>query len=100
MNLVRKASNRHGAEEFGQPSSRGIKGLDAPMIGAPTSITIDGLVERESGGTPPPPAVSVKALVITLVVMIVVGVALLFALSHPPSFEEQMAEIDEFGYSE
>ena len=90
----------HDASEFGRPASHGIKGLDAPMVGAPASITIDGIVERESGATTPPSAVSVKAIVITLVVMFLLGSVILFALRFAPSFDEQMAEMDEYGVVE
>ena len=90
----------HDASEFGRPASHGIKGLDAPMIGAPVSITIDGIVERESGATPPPSAISVKAVVITLVVMFLLGSVILFALRFAPSFEEELTEMDEYGVVE
>jgi hypothetical protein len=49
-----KRSQGHTSDEFGQFSSTGIKDLDAPMIGAATTIELDGLVERESGITPGP----------------------------------------------
>jgi hypothetical protein len=77
-----KSSKEHHSDEFGQLTSHGVKGLDAPMIGAPSSITLDALVERESGVTPPPPPVSVKALVIFFIVMFVIGVVLLFVLTQ------------------
>jgi hypothetical protein len=59
--------------------------MDAPMIGAPSLITIDGISERESGVTPPPPPVSVQELVVALVVVFLIGVALLAFLltAHP-----------------
>lgn len=71
-----KPSREHHSGEFGQLPSHGIKGLDAPMIGAPVSITLDGIVERESGVTPSPPTVSVKAIAIALVVMFLLGAAI------------------------
>jgi hypothetical protein len=79
-------SKEHHSDEFGQLTSHGIKGLDPPMIGAPSSITLDGIVERESGVTPPPPPVSAKALAIAFIVMFVIGVVLLFVLTQfaPP----------------
>ena len=91
---MRKKPEEHDSSEFGQPASHGIKGLDPPMVGAPASITIDGIVEQESGKTPPPPAVSVKAIAITLAVMLILGVVILFALRCAPSFEAQMQEMD------
>jgi hypothetical protein len=69
-----KRSREHTSEEFGKPGS-GIAGLDAPMIGAAASIFTDAEVERESGVTPGPPGITVKALGIALVVMFVTGVA-------------------------
>jgi len=69
-----KKSRTHGSEEFGRPGSSSISGLDAPMFGASSSIMVDALVERESGVTPPPPLISVKAIVIGLAVMFVIGV--------------------------
>ena len=94
---MRKARKTHDSSEFGRPASHGIKGLDAPMVGAPVNITIDGIVEQESGKTPPPPAVSVKAVAITLAVMLILGLVILFALRYTPSFEAQMQEMDASG---
>jgi hypothetical protein len=80
-----KPSQEHQSHEFGRPPSTGIKGLDAPMIGAPSSIMLDGIVEQESGVTPPPPAVSVKAVVIVLVAMFLFGlIMLVFVLPSLP----------------
>lgn len=82
-----KPSREHHSDEFGQLPSSGIKGLDPPMIGAATNMTLDGIVERESGATPPPPPISVRAVVITLVVMFLLGVALaiyVFWFAPPP----------------
>jgi hypothetical protein len=82
-----KPSHEHHSDEFGQMPSQAIKGLDAPMIGAPTSIILDGIVERESGVTPSPPVVSVAAIVVVLVVMMIVGLAILIIVpivSPPP----------------
>lgn len=72
-----KESRMHHADEFGKSGSSSISGLDAPMIGASTSILVDGLVERESGATPSPWSVSVKGIVIALIVMFVFGLAVL-----------------------
>ena len=68
-----KKSRTHGSDEFGRPGSSSLSGLDAPMFGAASSIMVDALVERESGVTPPPPRISVKAIVIGLAVMFVIG---------------------------
>lgn len=70
-----KASRMHHSDEFGKGgSSSALVGFDAPMIGAASSIGVDGLTERESGVTPPPPPFTMKALVIGLVVMFLAGV--------------------------
>jgi hypothetical protein len=71
-----KTARQHNSSEFGKTGSSSISGLDAPMIGAGPAITVDGIVERESGVTPPPPPVSVKTLVIGLAVMLVLGLVL------------------------
>jgi hypothetical protein len=68
-----KRSREHSSDEFGKQGS-GLAGLDAPMIGAAGAIFSDALTERESGVTPSPPAVSVRALAIALVAMFVIGV--------------------------
>ena len=85
-----KQSRVHSSDEFGRAPSSGdpYAGMDPPMIGAPSSIIIDGLVEEESGVTPPPPPISVRAVVITLVVMFVIGVIVLSLGLHflrPPA---------------
>jgi hypothetical protein len=84
---MKKRRGEHTSAEFGQMPSGGIKGLDAPMIGAPVSLTLDGIVERESGVTPDPPVVSVKAMLIVLGIMLVLGILLVTLvpiLSPPP----------------
>lgn len=73
-----KRSREHSADEFGNPASGSIRGLDPPMIGAASSIMVDALVEQESGRTPPPPPVSVRAISIALGVMFALGFVLLF----------------------
>lgn len=55
-----------------------------PEMAAPTMIIIDGIVERESGVTPPPPPISVKAIAITLGIMLLIGFAILAYLSTQP----------------
>ena len=75
----------HGnrSEQFGQPGSGSLSGLDAPMIGAAGAIFSDALTERESGVTPSPPPISVRALVIVFVAMFLVGaVGLAFVMAH------------------
>jgi hypothetical protein len=82
-----KASREHTSEEFGQLPSSGMKGLDLPMIGAPTLITLDGIAEREAGVTPTPPLFPMWVLVVSLAVMVVVGLAILIIVpqvSPPP----------------
>jgi hypothetical protein len=74
-----KASRQHHGDEFGQAGSgSSTAGLNGPIIGAGAAITVDGIVERESGATPPPPPISIKALVIGFVVMFVIGVVILY----------------------
>jgi len=81
-----KASRMHHGDEFSKSASGGgIIGLDAPMIGAAASIAVDALTERESGVTPPPPPISVKALGIIFAVMFVLGVVLLWVLQSVPA---------------
>lgn len=76
-----KASRLHHADEFGeQPGRKGLSGFDPPMIGAASTIFVDGMTERESGQTPPPPPISVATLAIGFVVMAVVGLAILFVV--------------------
>jgi hypothetical protein len=79
-----EGSRTHHGDEFGKSGSGTLRGLDAPLIGAPTTILLDGIVERESGETPPPPPVSVKAIVIVLVVMLLLGAVLLVVVSKMP----------------
>jgi hypothetical protein len=73
--MTRRPKKQHSSDEFGRTGSSSISGLDAPMIGASSSITVDGIVERESGVTPPPPPVSGKTLVIVLAVCALVMLA-------------------------
>jgi hypothetical protein len=70
-------SKHHSSSEFGKTGSSSISGLDAPMIGAAASIAVDAIVERESGVTPPPPPVSLRALIVGLVVVFLLGVVVL-----------------------
>ncbi len=72
-----RSSREHRSDEFGQPPLGAIRGMDAPEIGSPANITIDGVVERESGRTPPPPPFSLRTAAIALAVMFVLGLAVL-----------------------
>ena len=72
-----KASRLHHSDEFGKIASNKLTGVDAPLIGAASMITVDGMVERESGVTPAPPLISVRAVVIGLVVMFILGAVLM-----------------------
>jgi hypothetical protein len=87
--LMSKSSRAHSSDEFGQAGSSSLSGLDAPMIGASSSIMVDALVESESGITPPPPAISVKAVAIAMAVLFVVGVAGLTTIAwlRPPAVD-------------
>jgi len=71
---VRRRKRLHNADEFGKSgASASIIGLHAPIIGAASSILVDGITERESGVTPPPPPLSMRAIVVGLIVMFLVG---------------------------
>lgn len=76
----------HHADEFGRPASGVVAGSSAKSAfgrrstGAASAILIDGIVENESGVTPPPPPVSIRAIVIGLGVMFAVGIAIMIAL--------------------
>lgn len=77
-----KVSRTSRSERVGKPGSGSATvGLDGPALGTPAMITLDGIVERESGKTPGPPPVSLRAVVIGLVVMFIVGVIGSAALS-------------------
>lgn len=82
----------HGSTELGREPSA-IIGIDAPNIGSPANVTLAGIVERESGVTPAPPPVSVRAVVIALVAMLVIGGALYFGfvrlVPHGQSVSDQ-----------
>lgn len=69
---------QHSSDEFGRPTSgTAVRGFDPPMIGAGASITVDGIVERESGVTPPPPPFSMRTAIIGLFVLFALGVVIL-----------------------
>ena len=82
---VPKGSRMHHADEFGRVASNKLTGADAPSIGAASMIAVDGIVENESGVTPPPPPISVKAIAIGLVVMFLVGLILLSVAMRLPA---------------
>jgi len=66
----------HNADEFGKSGvSASVIGLNAPIIGAASSILADGITERESGETPPPPPLSMRTIVVGLIGMFLVGAA-------------------------
>ena len=73
---------RHSADDFGQSPVGSMRGLDPPMVGASSTIMLDGLVEEESGKTPPPPTISVRAVVIAVVGMLVLGLLLLLLITQ------------------
>ena len=86
--------HEHTSDEFGRQTSSSLTGLDAPMIGAASSIVVDGIVERESGVTPPPPPVKLWVLAVALVAMFILGVVLItvvFRFVPPPPIEEWMS---------
>jgi len=76
---MERESRQHTADEFGRMPSSGsaTAGVDGPTIGAPAAIMLDALVEHESGVTPPPPPVSVRAFVLFFVGMFLFGFVLL-----------------------
>jgi hypothetical protein len=82
------ASRMHHSDEFGKPATGAISGTggwsqtDGRSLADPSAITLEGYTERDLGITPPPPPVSVKALVIGLVVMFLAGIAFLVLLAY------------------
>ena len=74
-----RRSDPHSADEFGRVGSSALSGLDAPMVGAPAAIMVDGMVERDSGTTPAPPSITVKHVAVALLVMLVLGFLVLGA---------------------
>jgi drug/metabolite transporter (DMT)-like permease len=71
-------AHTHHGDEFGQPVSGKVTGMNAPFIGAPAAIILDGMVERESGKTPGPPPFSPKIAVIGLVATFLIGLLVLW----------------------
>ncbi len=74
---MKRESRGHDSDVFGKPTSGSLTGLSAPLIGAPSAIIVDGIVERESGATPPPPAITLKMVVVTLGVMLLFGLGVM-----------------------
>ncbi|MHB1342047.1 MAG: hypothetical protein ACYCX5_09865 [Coriobacteriia bacterium] len=50
--------------------------MNASLIGAPSAIIIDGINERESGVTPPPPAITITAIAIAIAAMFILGLTM------------------------
>lgn len=82
---MKREAQGDDSDLFGKPMSGSLTGLNAPMIGAPSAIMVDGIVERETGATPAPPGISLKAVALTAGAMFVVGlvVAVLFIGPRP-----------------
>ncbi|MHB1452040.1 MAG: hypothetical protein ACYCXR_09500 [Coriobacteriia bacterium] len=82
---MKRGTHEHDSDSFGKPTSGSLRGLNPPMIGAPSAIIVDGIVERESGATPPPPAVTLRTVAVVIGSMFVVGllVAVLFLGPRP-----------------
>lgn len=73
-----RGDREHHSDEFGRVGSSSITGADAPTLGAPGMIIVDGMVERESGATPPPPTITVTMVAVALGVMFLLGVVAMF----------------------
>jgi hypothetical protein len=90
-----KPERTHHGDEFGKLGSSAVRGLDAPTIGAPTAITVDGIVERESGRTPSPWSISARAIVIILVVVFVIAlIGMLLMLRFAPRPQDYRTDVD------
>lgn len=64
--------------------SGSLTGLNPPMIGAPSAIIVDGIVERESGSNPPPPSsITLRAVALVIGAMFVLGLLVAVALLRP-----------------
>ena len=72
-----RGSRGHDSDSFGKPMSGSLRGLNPPMIGAPSTIIVDGIVERESGTTPPPPGVTLRTVAVVIGIMFVLGMLVL-----------------------
>lgn len=82
-----RPSRLHHSDEFGKPASGVVAGSSAKSafgrrsVGAASAILVDGLVENESGVTPPPPPISIRTLIIGLGVMFAIGIAVMIVLT-------------------
>jgi len=63
--------------------SGSLAGLDGPMIGAPSAIIVDGIVERETGTHPAPPGIRLGTVAVVIGVMLVLGLLVLFGFFRP-----------------
>lgn len=80
---MKRGSQEYESDSFGRPMSGSLRGLNPPMIGAPSAIIVDGIVERETGTTPAPPAITLRAVAVVVGIMFVLGL-LVFALFLGP----------------
>ncbi len=58
-------------------------GLNPPMIGAPSAIIVDGIVERETGTTPAPSGIRLGAVAVALGAMLVLGLLVSIGFFRP-----------------
>lgn len=80
---MKRGSRGQDSDSFGKPMSGSLTGLNAPMIGAPSAIVVDGIVERETGTTPAPPGVTLRTAAVVFGVMLVLGLLLYAGFSGP-----------------
>lgn len=82
---MKRKSRGHDADSFGKPMSGSLRGLNPPMVGAPSAIVVDGIVERESGVAQPPPAVTLRTVAVVVGGLFVLGllVSILFLGPRP-----------------
>jgi hypothetical protein len=77
---VRRKSRQHGAEEFGKRGLGSAAAIGDRGIGTAAGVVVDGIVERESGRTPDPAAVSTKAVAVVLGAMLLVSLSVVGVL--------------------
>jgi len=77
---VARWDREHHSDEFGRVGSSAVSGADAPTLGAPGMIIVDGMVEGESGVTPPPPTITVTMVAVALGVMFLFGAFAMFVV--------------------
>ena len=79
-----ESRNPHGADEFGkEPAITDIVAYgeaDAAGMLGPSVIQLEGVVEDESGVTPPPPAVTPRQMALFFGVVFVAGLVLVWVL--------------------